>query len=92
MGKSIHVTGALLAGVIIGMLFAPKSGRETREDLTYRAKDMKDKAAEKADRFKQAAREGAAVAKSGAKRINEEVRATNDEAMERAKAVAKSPR
>ncbi len=39
----------LTAGVIAGMLTAPKSGRETRADLKQRADDMKHKANETAE-------------------------------------------
>lgn len=38
--------GVGLVGVIVGMLIAPKSGRELRADLASRATDLKDKALE----------------------------------------------
>lgn len=39
----------LAAGVIAGMLTAPKSGRETREDIKQRANDLKQKANDTAE-------------------------------------------
>src|SRR5664280_2743301 len=36
-----------LIGVVAGILYAPKSGKETREDLLSRAKDEYEKAVEK---------------------------------------------
>ena len=35
------VTGGLTAGVITGMLTAPKSGKETREDLMNKINELK---------------------------------------------------
>ncbi len=32
-----------LVGVVVGLLFAPKSGKEMREDLSEKAKDLADK-------------------------------------------------
>jgi gas vesicle protein len=37
------VTGLLvggITGVVVGLLFAPKSGKETREELCLKAKDV----------------------------------------------------
>lgn len=39
----------LAAGVIAGMLTAPKSGRETRDDIKHRANELKHKANETAE-------------------------------------------
>jgi gas vesicle protein len=36
-----------LVGVTLGILFAPKSGKETREEITRKAKEGYEKAAEK---------------------------------------------
>ena len=32
-----------LVGVVIGLLYAPKSGKETREDIAEKAKELADK-------------------------------------------------
>lgn len=39
----------IAAGVIAGLLTAPKSGKETRADLKQKAAELKDKAADKAE-------------------------------------------
>lgn len=48
MGRRIAI-GALLAGAVgyvTGILTAPKSGKETREDITEKASELKDEGAE----------------------------------------------
>jgi gas vesicle protein len=45
------LTGIILGGVIgfaLGILFAPKSGKETREEIVSKAKEGYEKAAQKA--------------------------------------------
>ena len=49
MKKVLAIIGAAAAGVVAGILVAPKSGKETREDLKNKANDMKDKAQKTAD-------------------------------------------
>lgn len=47
--------GALIgaaAGVVAGVLTAPKSGKETRADLKHKAVELKEKAGDKADEAK----------------------------------------
>jgi gas vesicle protein len=44
-------------GAVIGVLYAPKAGKETREDLMNGALDAKDKAAELVEKGKQKAAE-----------------------------------
>jgi len=44
-------------GALIGVLYAPKAGKETREDLANAARDAKDKAAELVEQGKQVANE-----------------------------------
>ncbi len=39
-----------IAGVIAGLLFAPKAGKETREDLAKNMHEMKDKIAKELDK------------------------------------------
>lgn len=53
-----------VAGLVVGLLFAPKSGRETRamlkeraENMKERAEEMKEKAAGLAERMKEKATE-----------------------------------
>ena len=46
-GIIIGASAGLLAGAIAGILLAPKSGKETREDLKKYINEMKDQIAEK---------------------------------------------
>lgn len=52
--------GALIgavAGLIAGVLTAPKSGKETRQDIMDKAEELKSKASKAADDTKHAAEE-----------------------------------
>lgn len=51
------LTGALL-GVGLGMLFAPKAGRETRRQLADMARSAQEKAVDVSQRMKRRAEEG----------------------------------
>jgi gas vesicle protein len=46
------VMGAVI-GAALGILFAPKAGRETREDLRRVSRDLRDKASEKASKLRE---------------------------------------
>ena len=55
MSKRKFVLGALFgaaAGVVAGVLTAPKSGKETRADLKKKANELKNEAGEKAEEVK----------------------------------------
>ena len=54
------IAGALL-GTIAGLLFAPKLGRETREIVTTRAVEFRQKAGDYVDTLRQKIRKGGAV-------------------------------
>lgn len=43
MGKIASVVIGAVSGFVAGILLAPKSGKETREDLKRKAQDVKDK-------------------------------------------------
>ena len=58
-----------LAGAAVGLLFAPRSGRETREHLKNSARDMKQKA-----------EHGKDVAKDSAKHFASAIKHTGQEA------------
>ena len=49
MKKLLVVVGAAAAGFAAGILMAPKSGKETREDIKRKAGEIKSDAASKAD-------------------------------------------
>ena len=51
------LTGALI-GVGIGMLFAPKAGRETRKQLAEMARNAQEKASDVSQRLRRRAEEG----------------------------------
>lgn len=55
MSKSKFAIGALIgaaAGIIAGILTAPKSGKETRADIKEKAVDLKDEAVKRASTTK----------------------------------------
>ena len=55
-----------VAGVVAGFLTAPKSGKETRDDLRRKKDEVVDKAGAKAEEVKGMARDAAEEAKSRA--------------------------
>ena len=93
MGKENHTgrklaLGALVAGVagyVTGLLTAPKSGKETREDIAEKVGDVKDEAAEQLehtqDELKQLLRE----AKTKTLALKSKARQDFDEAVVKAK-------
>jgi len=57
MSKNKFVIGTILgaaAGVVAGVLTAPKSGQETREDLKAKAAELKEETARRAQATKDA--------------------------------------
>ena len=52
MNRGANVIAVAAAGFIAGMLLAPKSGKETRQDLMDKAHGAKKVAGEKADHMK----------------------------------------
>lgn len=88
MNKGKFVLGTVIgaaAGVVAGMLTAPKSGEETRADLKAKAVELKEEAARRAgslraetkdtverveDKAENAANEGERIAASAKKDIN----------------------
>ncbi len=51
MTAAAFIMGAAI-GAISGILFAPKAGRETREDIRHKSKEMNDMAHERIDQAK----------------------------------------
>ena len=66
------VSGALIGG-IVGLLYAPKSGKETREFLKNKAEYTKEEARVLAEHAKQVALEQARKAKAAAEAVAHEV-------------------
>ena len=75
MNKLGKVVLATVVGFVAGVLVAPKSGKETREDLKRKATEAKDKADVKKAQLTQAAKEGAESVKVGASKAGKEARA-----------------
>ncbi len=49
-GVGVGLAVGALAGAVAGILFAPKSGKETREDIKNYLEEMKDKIAQELDK------------------------------------------
>lgn len=73
MSKIVHVVLGAAAGFVAGILLAPKSGKETREDIKQKALEAKDYATEAAGVVKNKATAGYAVVKDGATEAGKEV-------------------
>ena len=79
MTKGKFALGALVgaaAGLVAGVLTAPKSGKETRADLKAKADDMKAEATDKADRVKTEADKKVAEVKAQADKLAKDAKAT----------------
>ena len=59
--KGLFVGG--LIGVVIGVLYAPKSGKETREDIARKAEELMDRAKEEYEQAVQASKKAYEAAK-----------------------------
>lgn len=66
MSKLIKLVIAAAGGFVAGILLAPKSGKETREDLKAKAEEAKTKAGKKAEDLKAVADEGKTALKHSA--------------------------
>ena len=67
------VAGAAI-GIGAGLLFAPKTGRETREILRTKAMQVKEAATGAAEKVKQGAAQAGQVAQQTAKGVQEEIK------------------
>ena len=59
MKKLLTVIGAAVAGVAAGILMAPKSGKETREDIKKKAQEFSSEAEKRTEQAKGAAKDSA---------------------------------
>ena len=55
-------------GVVLGMLFAPMSGEETRRNITDRANDLADQAKDVTDQVRDRVRAGVSAIRGGVER------------------------
>lgn len=88
MNKSINVMIAAAAGFVAGMLLAPKSGAETREDLKNKAREAKDRLDDKTEEAKKAAREATETLREGATYAEREARGLAESARQSARTIA----
>ena len=71
MRKLLLIAGAAIAGFAAGILTAPKSGKETRDDLKRRAEEFKSEAEKRTHQAKLAAKDSAESIKSGAQKVGD---------------------
>ena len=64
MSRMIKVAAAAAAGFVAGILLAPKSGKETRDELKKKANDLKAQAEDVAHDVEQTARRGASIVRA----------------------------
>lgn len=74
MGKIGKIAIAATAGFVAGILLAPKSGKETREEIKVKANEAKGRAKEKARQVKSAALEAGETLKDSAAVMEKEAR------------------
>ncbi len=74
MSKALNTVLAAAAGFAAGILLAPKSGKETREEIRARALDTKGQLEDKADEAMDVMKEGAARAEAEARDMAKSVK------------------
>ena len=74
MNKSTNVLLAAVTGFVAGLLLAPKSGAETREEIRTKAREAKERMDEKASEATEVLKEGAARAETEARGLAESAR------------------
>lgn len=83
MSKTKFVLGAIVGAVVgagAALLTAPKSGKETREDLKRKASDLKDEVRAQAGKVVGAAQKVSETTKAGSRRVAREVADTVEKA------------
>lgn len=88
MSKVVKTVAAAAIGFAAGILLAPKSGKETREDIKVKAGETKGKARVKANQAKEAADDAKKHFRSGADKVEHEARGMFDSAKKSAGVVA----
>jgi gas vesicle protein len=74
MKKTLSVIAIAAAGYVAGVLFAPKSGKETREDLKKKADEAKKVASQKAEKAKVVYDENSVKVKQAATEIGSDAK------------------
>ena len=73
MSKAVKLLAVAAIGFAAGVLLAPKSGKQTRDDLKRKMFDAKDFASDKAEQVKGAVVEGYNTVRSSAEEIGADV-------------------
>ncbi|MET0980134.1 MAG: YtxH domain-containing protein [Candidatus Saccharimonadales bacterium] len=92
MNKGANIIAVAAAGFIAGMLLAPKSGKETRQDLKTKALDAKKAARIKAEDLKHAMKAGVNTFHHSAKDAGEEISDLAESAKYKADRIAEDAR
>ena len=88
MKKLLTFVTAAAAGVAAGMLLAPKSGKETRDELKAKADETKARANDTATRLKGAVKDGYESVRHTAGEVKDEAGALADHAKTSARGLA----
>lgn len=89
MKKLLGLVAAAAAGYATGLLFAPKSGKETRSDIKSKLDNLKETTSEKMDSAKDVYDESVAKVKKGAGEISNEMTIIAQEAQTSAGQISK---
>lgn len=92
MKKLLGLVAAAGVGYVAGLLFAPKSGKETRLDIKSKLDNLKETTSEKVDNAKDIYDESVAKVKKGAGEIGEEMTIIAQEAQTSAGHIGKEAR
>ena len=71
MKKVLTTVAAIAAGFAAGILAAPKSGKETREDIKKKAGELKTETDKKSKQAKAAAKDSIDSVKTGAQKVGD---------------------
>ena len=89
MKKVLGIAAAAIAGYVAGVLVAPKSGKETREDLMQKKDELGAQAADKKAQAKEVFDESSEAVKKGASDISSEAASFGKKAKTSAEKVSK---
>ena len=92
MKKLLGLVAAAGVGYVAGLLFAPKSGKETRSDIKSKLDNLKETTSEKMDSAKDVYDESVAKVKKGAGEISDEMTIIAQEAQTSAGQIGKEAR
>lgn len=88
MSKTLHVIAATVVGFAAGVLMAPKSGKETREDIKDKTLEAKEYTSAKAEQARLAIRDAGTTLKQSVKKADVEAEGMTESAKASAKKVS----